>query len=298
MTRPTRATTAGRVYLDLQAEARRAGRPTDELLVTYVLERFLFRVGASQHREQLVLKGGMLLAALDERRPTRDVDLLALATDNDVASITDLIRQVLTVESDDGVAFDMTALTTGVIREDDVYTGVRAAVPAHIHRARQPLRIDVNVGDPITPAPVEITYPAILGDAFTVVGYPIETVLAEKIVTMIDRGDTTTRERDFADVTLLIRRHPIDASTLAAAIHATATFRNVELRPLREMLGYLGEDRANDWTRFTVRSGLQHRVPMTYAEAITVVAAFADPILNGAVRAGRWDTTTADWRAT
>jgi len=75
---PTRATTAGRAYLDLRRRARAEGRGTDELLVLYVLERFLYRVSVSDHRHRLVLKGGMLLAALDQRRPTRDVDLLAL----------------------------------------------------------------------------------------------------------------------------------------------------------------------------------------------------------------------------
>ena len=77
MSRPTRATSGGRAYLSLQARARSEGRPTGELLVLYVLERFLYRLSVSEHRDRLVLKGGMLLAAFDERRPTGDVDLLA-----------------------------------------------------------------------------------------------------------------------------------------------------------------------------------------------------------------------------
>lgn len=79
MTRPARDTTAGRVYLDLRSKARAEARGTDELLVLYVLERFLYRLSISEFRDQFVLKGGMLLAAFDERRPTRDVDLLGLA---------------------------------------------------------------------------------------------------------------------------------------------------------------------------------------------------------------------------
>lgn len=83
MSDPTRANMAGRAYLGLRARARAEGRATDELLVLYVLERFLYRVSVSEHRDRLVLKGGMLLAALDQRRPTRDVDLLALGAAND-----------------------------------------------------------------------------------------------------------------------------------------------------------------------------------------------------------------------
>jgi hypothetical protein len=199
VSQPTRQTTTGRVYLDLRARARREGRPTDELLVLYVLERFLYRLSLSSHRSRFVLKGGMLLAAFDERRPTGDVDLLAANISNDAETISRLIREILAIGVDDGVAFEPDGLRAAVIREADPYTGVRITVPASIARARHPLRIDVNVGDPVTPAPVEIAYPTLLGEPFEILGYPIERVLAEKIVTMVDRGDATTRERDFAD---------------------------------------------------------------------------------------------------
>ena len=103
----SRDTTSGRAYLDLQAKARQEGRPTDELLTTFVLERFFWRVSESPHHERLVLKGGMLLAALGERRPTADVDMLALQLDNDVNSATALVREVLQVTCDDGVEFNL-----------------------------------------------------------------------------------------------------------------------------------------------------------------------------------------------
>jgi hypothetical protein len=169
VSQPTRQTTTGRVYLDLRARARREGRPTDELLVLYVLERFLYRLSLSSHRSRFVLKGGMLLAAFDERRPTGDVDLLAANISNDAETISRLIREILAIGVDDGVAFEPDGLRAAVIREADPYTGVR------------------------------ITVPALRGEPFEILGYPIETVLAEKVVTMVDRGDATTRERDFAD---------------------------------------------------------------------------------------------------
>ena len=78
MSQPSRDSTAGRAYLDLQARARREGRPTDELLVLYILERFLYRLSVSVHRNRFVLKGGVLLAAFDVRRPTRDIDLAGI----------------------------------------------------------------------------------------------------------------------------------------------------------------------------------------------------------------------------
>src|SRR5207244_1638076 len=125
VSRPNRDSTAARAYLDLQARARRERRPTDELLALYILERFLHRLSISAHRERLVLKGGMLLAAFDERRPTADVDLLARWMSNDVEAIAGLVREILTVEVDDGVVFESLELRAEVIREADLYSGVR-----------------------------------------------------------------------------------------------------------------------------------------------------------------------------
>lgn len=296
MSRPNRETASGRAYLDLQARARLEGRPTDELFVLYVLERFIYRLSLSELRDRLVLKGGMLLAALGDRRPTRDVDLLALSVSNDIAAVTSVVRAVLAVQVDDGVVFESDRLTTEIIREQDIYAGVRMAVPARLHRAQHPLRIDVNVGDPVTPGPVEVQYPSLLGAPFPVVGYPIETVLAEKIVTMIDRGDASTRERDFADVALLIRHHEIDAPALAAAINATGDYRGSELRPLREVLINLGRDRQADWARFIRRSGIENDLPESYDDTISAVVGFADPILRGEANACRWRPDTQRWQ--
>ena len=250
MTRPSRATTSGRAYLDLLARARREGRPADELLTLYVLERFLYRLSVSAHRDRLVLKGGMLLSAFGRRRPTRDIDLLAKATSNEPAAVAALIREITAVEADDGVVYDTEQMTTRMVREQNLYAAVRVAVPARVDRARQPLRIDVNVGDPVTPAPAVVSYPALLGEPFPLLAYAIETVLAEKLVTMVARGDTTTRDRDFADVLLLAGHRDIDAASLSAAI---ATFRQVDLRPVSDALRTLGRDRQGDWQRFIAR---------------------------------------------
>ena len=190
----SRDSTAGHAYLDLQQMARRAGRPTQELLITYVLERFLYRLSESIYRDRLILKGGMLLAALGSRRPTADVDLLARSVDNEVSEIVAVIEAVLGVAVDDGVVYEIGALTAQVIRDAELYAGVRLTIPARIERARVVLRLDVNVGDPVTPHPVDVQYPALLGGSFHLLGYPLETVLAEKVVTMIERGAATTRE--------------------------------------------------------------------------------------------------------
>jgi hypothetical protein len=237
----------------------------------------------------------MLLAVLGSRRPTGDVDLLARAIDNDVATIANVIRKVLSVTVDDGVTYEAAAMTTQVIRDAALYSGVRLSVPSRIQRAKVVLRLDVNVGDPVTPHPVDVEYPALLDRPFHLLGYPLATVLAEKIVTMIERGAATTRERDFADVVVLSGRYQIAASELLAAMNATAEHRQIALRPLAPLLGALGDERQQAWSTFVAGAGLEEFVPSSYPEAIAMVAAFIDPLLGGSVRSGHWDPQADCW---
>src|SRR6476661_6416638 len=131
---PARATTAGRVFNDLRNMARREGRSTDELLVFYVLERFLHRLSRSPYADRLVLKGGMLLAVLDARRSTRDADLLAIERDRDEQRVAEWVREIASIDVDDGVVFMIDRLRAQQIREGDLYPGVRLTVPAMIGR--------------------------------------------------------------------------------------------------------------------------------------------------------------------
>ncbi len=159
---PARATTAGRVFNDLRNMARREGRSTDELLVFYVLERFLHRLSRSPYADRLVLKGGMLLAVLDARRSTRDADLLAIERDRDEQRVAEWVREIASIDVDDDVVFMIDRLRAQQIREGDLYPGVRLTVPAMIGRARLNLVLDVNFGDPVTPQVRRADFPQLL----------------------------------------------------------------------------------------------------------------------------------------
>jgi len=151
--RPTRATVEGRAYLDLQNLARRQQRPTDELHQLSALEGFLARLTGSMHAERLVLKGGVLLAAYDSRRPTRDVDLQARAVAGDRDNVLQLVRDITAVNLDDGLVLDTDGATAEIIRDDDEYSGVRVILTANLASAKLSLHVDVNISDPIWPAP-------------------------------------------------------------------------------------------------------------------------------------------------
>ena len=157
------------------------------------------------------------------------------------------------------------------------------------------MRIDLNVGDPVTPAPTLIMYPALLDAPFPLVGYPIETVLAEKLVTMLDRGELTTRERDFADVFLLTGRHTVSAKSLAAAVLATAAYRGSERRSLRVALGDLGSKRQRNWANYLERAGLETTVPVDF-DKIEAILYFAEDILVDKITEGAWNPVVRDWQ--
>lgn len=178
-----RTSVAGARYLDLQRKARQTGRPTDELIQLYALECFLDRLTRSEYAQKLVLKGGVLLAALDARRPTRDIDLAATALRNTEAEILGVVRKIADISLEDGIAFSPAQATAEVIREEDDYSGIRVTLGGTLSRATVRLHVDVNVGDPIWPDPQHVNLPRLLDGALRVRGYPLEMVFAEKVAT-------------------------------------------------------------------------------------------------------------------
>lgn len=295
MTAPTRATTAGRAYLELRRKARQDSRPVYELMQLYVLEAFLARMAVTGSTEQFVLKGGVLLAVFGQRRPTRDIDLQAQFIANDPATVRAAITDIAATSLDDGVVFDTQAATASTIREEDQYQAVRVSMTARLATARPSFHVDVSVGDPITPEPQIVQLPRILGGIIAVRGYPLSMVHAEKIVTAIARGTSSTRWRDFADIYTLTRRHPVDGAELGTSIREVAGHRGTRLEPLSGTLdgyGTIGQQRWEAWRR---KQRLEDRLPGQFGEVIAAVVGFADPAITGTSYGRSWDPAAGDW---
>ncbi len=295
MTAPSRATPAGRAYLDLRAKARGDRRPVDELLQLYVLESFLARLAVSRFADQLVLKGGVLLAAFGERRPTRDVDLQAQGVDNDPETVRETICEIAALHLGDGLVFEVSGATATVTRDEDAYSGVRVSMGAELATARPHFHVDVNVGDPVTPAPEDVHLPRLLGGEVVVRGYPLAMVHAEKIVTAVARGTVNTRWRDFADIYLLSRRHPLEGAGLAGSLRRVARHRRVDLVPLAAVLDGYGEIAQARWAVWRTKQQLDDRLPLQFAEVLSAVVAFADPVARGTAAGLAWDPAVGVW---
>lgn len=298
MPNPTRDTTAGRIYNDLRNLARRSGAPTDQVMLEYLLERFLYRVSVhplgGQH---FILKGGLLLAQFGARRITRDIDILGRAFPGDEEEIIRRITQIAATDIDDGVTFEPDTVTTVPIRQDDEYHGLRLAMAATLSRARLKLQLDVSFGDPVTPAPARIEYPQSLGEGtFTLYGYPIATVIAEKLSTAIALGDLNTRDRDYADLHQLITRHHLDGDELTTALTKTADHRGIRLRALSEAISDLPGRRQAAYSAWRRRQGQAAKShPEEFAKIVSTVIAFADPLASGMVQGKTWLPETTRW---
>ncbi|MGC4805734.1 nucleotidyl transferase AbiEii/AbiGii toxin family protein [Micromonospora sp. DT233] len=295
--RPTRATVAGRAYLDLQNLARRTGRPTDELHQVYALEGFLARLAQSPYADKLVLKGGVLLAAYAARRPTRDVDLQGRWISNDTDQVLGIVRRIAALDLDDGLTLDAANATAETIRDDDVYAGVRVSLSGHLAAARLSFHVDVNVGDPIWPDPQPIKLPRLLDGEIVVTGYPLTMVYAEKLVTALQRGVANTRWRDFADVYLLSGRHDVDGADLATAVQRVAEYREVTLAPLSQALDGYAALAQRRWAAWRRKHHLDDRLPQSFDELLQRVFALADPALTGLSAGRTWITQASGWTA-
>ncbi|WP_309617434.1 nucleotidyl transferase AbiEii/AbiGii toxin family protein [Salinibacterium sp.] len=295
---PQHGTPAGDASIAIRQLARQSGADVQDLQTLYVLEALLARIAASDYRDDFVLKGGVLLAAFAARRPTKDIDLQATGLANDADQVTARVRQIAALDVADGVLFDTESIKASVIRGDDEYAGIRVRLVGALGLAKLTIGIDVNFGDPIWPPPSLVELPRVveLGQPpVTLFGYPLTMVLAEKIVTAIDRGEANTRWRDFADVYTLVRARPVAAAEFAASLAVVAEYRHVELRPLLPLLAPMPQRAQEKWLAWRRRTGREQELPERFADVLESLARFADAVLAGSTM-GRWNSQTERWQ--
>jgi predicted nucleotidyltransferase component of viral defense system len=211
--------------------AREQGRVYEVVLVRYALERLLYRLSISQHRDKFILKGGMLVTLWLENsnRETRDVDFLGYG-ENDQESLKTRFIEIMAIATDDGLEFDLHGLTATAIREDMAYEGVRLRTLALLERSRIPVTIDVGFGDALAPAALTLDYPSILGmETPSINTYPPAMVVAEKFQAMVALGVINGRMKDYFDLWAISQSVQISGADLDMAIGATFARRKTEI---------------------------------------------------------------------
>jgi len=292
------------VHHRLLSKAKEQGEDFNLVLIRYALERFLYRLGRSPHKDRLILKGAMLFAAWTHRphRPTRDLDLLGIGDSSDAALRQVLSEIVRTPVEPDGLEFDERGISISEIREAQDYPGKRIKLPARLGNARLNLQIDVGFGDAVTPGPAEIDYPALLDlPAPRIRAYPCETVVAEKLQALVTFGIAISRMKDFYDIWTLSKQFPFDGTSLSAAIAATFERRGTAI-PEGVPIALTDEFAADrmkktQWTAF-VRGNVLTDAPADLSSVVKDLreflldplhtAARGEPFSKSWTRGGRW----------
>ena len=196
------------------------------LLARYFNERLLYRVSVSQYKDNFLLKGGSLLYAMNglEARPTVDVDFMADRISRDRDFLAHVFQEILGIVCDeDGVSFDIDSIRLEPITVEKKYPGTRFYFTAHMDTISYNMSVDIGFGDVVTPYPTTIDFPLLLPDipSVNIQAYSLETVVAEKFHTMIDRDVLNSRMKDFFDCYQLLTKRDLDNETLYDAIKAT-----------------------------------------------------------------------------
>lgn len=244
--------------------AKTEGSDFNQVLVRFALERILYRLTRSPHADRFVLKGALLFTLWYDmpHRATRDVDLLGFGA-SDLASITQVFRDIAAITADDGIVFDPNSVIVEEIRKEAGYGGVRVIVAGELANARCRTQIDIGFGDAVTPGPVDSVYPVLLDDlpAPRLQAYPIYTVVAEKLHAIALLGMTNSRVKDYFDLSVMLERETLDDGLLAQAI--TATFERRGIAVPAELPVGLTDEFANDasrqalWNAFAKKNGLE-----------------------------------------
>ena len=212
--------------------ARSSSRDYGQVLTRYALERLLYRLSISEHADHFLLKGALLFDLWFDMplRPTRDIDLLGFGV-SETPHLIGVFQDLCGLEVDDGMVFVADSLNAQEIRKAANYSGVRVTLRAQLGPSKASIQIDVGYGDAVTPAPAKAAYPVLLDEfaAPLLRVYPRETVVAEKLETIVLLGIANSRMKDYFDLWVLCKHTHGESSLLKQAIHATFQRRGTPL---------------------------------------------------------------------
>lgn len=227
------------------------------VLQNYMLERLLERISVSKYHDNFILKGGFLLAAMVglDTRATMDMDATIKGLPVTKETISRMFVDICKIHIDDDINFEFSGIDD--IREDDEYGGYRVSLTGNYPPMAVPLKIDITTGDKITPREMVYSFNLMFEErSINVLAYTLETILAEKLETIISRGDQNTRPRDFYDVYILntLQKQNIDKQILKEAFAATVKKRGTEYIVVnyKEIIENISKSSVmkDQWTRY------------------------------------------------
>ena len=215
----------------IKSVAKQNNADARTLMRIYMMERFLERLARSEYRDNFIIKGGILVTAMIgvAHRSTMDIDTSMKNLNLSAEDALRVVNQVKDIDLDDGVSFEVKDVSN--IMDEMEYPGIRVTMNANVGRLITPLKIDISTGDVITPRAIEFNYDLLLEDrSISLWSYNLETILAEKLQTVLARGILNTRMRDFYDIRILLDTYEdkVNKAVLKDAFAATCNKRRTD----------------------------------------------------------------------
>ena len=215
----------------IKSVAKQNNADARTLMRIYMMERFLERLAQSEYRDNFIIKGGILVTAMIgvAHRSTMDIDTSMKNLNLSAEDALRVVNQVKDIDLDDGVSFEVKDVSN--IMDEMEYPGIRVTMNANVGRLITPLKIDISTGDMITPRAIEFNYDLLLEDrSISLWSYNLETILAEKLQTVLARGILNTRMRDFYDIRMLLDTYEdkVNKAVLKDAFAATCKKRGTD----------------------------------------------------------------------
>lgn len=265
--------------------AKATERNFNAVLLQYFQERLLYRLSISPYKDQFILKGALLFLVynIPAIRPTKDIDFLSMATDNQEHNLLKLVRKIIKIKVKDGVWFDSTSLTIETIKENAVYSGTRIHFIAYLGKAKTRFHIDIGFGDKIVPEPYELDFPVFLDDMPIpkLIAYSPDSAIAEKFEAIVYLGYITSRMKDFFDIYHIAHNKDFDSQTLKKALETTFKHRKTDL--LNRFDIYSSEfinniQKNKQWNAFKIRNELEFE--LTFADTVGFIKSFIEPVFK------------------
>lgn len=283
--------------------AKADGGTIQDKLVTYGLERAIYRLSVSEYRERFTLKGGIFLYALFDgnfARATTDIDLLAQRIPNDTEEMKKIFYHIFSIECDDALRFDLDSLEIMNITEFKEYHGVNVSITTYLDRTKIPVSIDIGFGDIVFPERMKMDFPVLLDmKAPKVYAYSIYSVIAEKFEAFVSLGLANGRYKDFYDIYVLSVNYDLDGEQLKKAIIETFTHRGTDFNDIVAFNSEFTQDtvRQNRWNSFVKKK--KAMVKVEFAETMEQIQRLLMPIVNAISKGDtyymKWDKSIKEW---
>ncbi|MGO9084518.1 MAG: nucleotidyl transferase AbiEii/AbiGii toxin family protein [Candidatus Sulfotelmatobacter sp.] len=286
MTHEPRKNTPASIRARLLSLAQSKGEDYQRVLGRYAIERFLYRLGRSSHRDKFALKGATLFTLWTghTHRPTKDLDLLGRGS-SAIGEVEQTIRAICDIHEEDAVVFDSASVEGTKIKEDDEYDGVRIKLLAELAGARIPMQIDIGFGDAVYPEPELASFPVLLPmEAPLIRAYPREASIAEKFHAMVLLDIRNSRMKDFYDIWFMANNWTFDMASLRNAILASFERRGSTIPtvvPFALTEEFLNDPKKkHEWAAFVSRLNPGDEAP-SLEEVGAILRTFLLPCISG-----------------